>query len=184
MNEDEPFAHRLRAGEREAFTLAVDRHYASVFRQLSYLAGSDDLAADLTQETFVEAWKSLRTFRGQSSLRTWLHTIAVRVWWRRAARGDRDSVLEIHESLVSDAPEPEDAALAALEWEAVACAVRRLPDAPRAVVVLSYLEQMTHAEIAAALGIPVGTVKSRLHDALRRLRRSLAHGEGEPYAKR
>ena len=170
---------QLRAGEAPAFETVVAQHYRPLYRQLYSLTGNADQAADLTQTTFVEAWKSLRSFGGRSSLRTWLRTIAVRIWWRQQKHDAYRDTEPLLETLPAGTPDPHDAALFALQWDAVSCALVRLPPLYRSVIVLSFLEEMSHAEIAVALDIPVGTVKSRSHEAMRRLRRMLSHLEEE-----
>lgn len=169
---------RLRAGERDAFEAVVDQHYAAVFRRLCCLCVDSGRAADLTQETFVAAWKSLRTFRGESSLRGWLYGIAHRLWRRspatRFSPADDDTLFD---ALPDDGPALEEIVGASADGERLLRALHRLSDLYRAVVVLSYLDDLPHAAIAAQLGIPVGTVKSRLHAALRRLRQLLPEEE-------
>jgi RNA polymerase sigma-70 factor (ECF subfamily) len=161
---------------RDAFEAVVRENYRAVYGRMWHLTGGDaDAAADLTQEAFVEAWRSLATFAGRSSLKTWLHTVAVRVWARKRHRytavtplGDAlDAVL----SLAADpAPGPAALAEAADARRALEEALRSLPAAHREAVRLFFFEQFAYAEIAEAQGVPVGTVKSRLHGALRRLR--------------
>jgi RNA polymerase sigma-70 factor (ECF subfamily) len=164
---------RLRRGDRDACEAMVRRHYLSVWRQHYLLCGEGEEAADLTQETFIEVWRSLGSFAGRSSVRTWVHTIAVRVWSRKSRKFAATNGPAIPESLPSVAPSPEAEALRALQHDAIACALRRLPEEQRVVVVLHYRQEMTHPEIAAALNIPLGTVKSRMHEGMRRLRRVL-----------
>lgn len=170
MFNDKKLLQRLRAGEREAFEQTVQQNYQSIARQLYLLCGDFDTAADLTQETFVEAWRSLPSFRGESSLRTWLYTIALRVWHRaRTQRPQRDADSRPDFSTAS----PENVIEQVLRAETLACALQRLPDTQREVLVLCYRQEMSHAEVARALSIPVGTVKSRLHEGLKHLRRLL-----------
>lgn len=81
---------RLRGSDRAAFDTVVREHHGRVFRQLFALTGGDAArAADLSQEAFVAAWRSLPTFAGRSSIGTWLHTIAVRVWFRAEQKARR-----------------------------------------------------------------------------------------------
>ncbi len=75
---DAQLAQRLKANDRAAFEEVVTQHYQSVYRQLWHLCGEAETAADLTQETFLQAWRSLNSFRGQSAFLMWLYTIAVR----------------------------------------------------------------------------------------------------------
>src|SRR5438270_7833026 len=87
---------RLRENDRAAFEEVVERHYRSIYQQLWHLCGETETAADLTQETFVQAWRSLHSFQGRSTLRTWLFTIAVRVWhrWKRGGSAEEQVLLE------------------------------------------------------------------------------------------
>jgi RNA polymerase sigma-70 factor, ECF subfamily len=172
---------RLRAGEQAAFETVVRLHYESVWHQQFLLCGCRELAADLTQETFLQAWRALPTFAGRASLRTWLYTIAVRVWQRALAKQQRGgaplatTLLSEQLDAVPDraAVVPERAAGQALLAESVTCALLRLPPAQREIIVLCYRQHLSHAEAARALQIPLGTVKSRLHEGLKHLRRLL-----------
>ncbi|GAB4460570.1 MAG: sigma-70 family RNA polymerase sigma factor [Armatimonadaceae bacterium] len=168
---------RLRNGEQAAFEAVVQAHYQSVWRQHYLFCGDADLAADLTQETFLQAWRSIGNFRGQSALRTWLYTIATRVWQRKGKPLVCRSVVPLPKTLHTESPEPEEIAVGNIEQEAITIALRHLPDDMRVTLILFYRQELTHAEIAEALGIPVGTVKSRIYDGVRRLRRILTPGE-------
>lgn len=173
-DEDRPLVARLRRGERAAFGAVLDAHYAAIYQKLLYLAGGNrEQAADLTQLTFIAAWKSLPTFRGRAKLSTWLHTIAVRTWHASLRTAPPDT----HEKELAELPDVavsvEIQVVTALEIERLHCAILHLPRLYRSVVVLAHLDQYTHPEIAELLDIPVGTVKSRLHTALAHLRRAL-----------
>jgi RNA polymerase sigma-70 factor, ECF subfamily len=171
--DEEPLLQRLREGERTAFETVVSRHYSAVWRQQYFLCGDADLAADLTQETFIEAWRSLAGFKGRSTLRTWLYTIAARVWRRKVLSRCQPKWEPLPDTLVSELPEPEAAALHLVQEETIARALQKLPADLRAVLVLHYRQEMTHSEIADALSLPLGTVKTRLYEGLRRLRKML-----------
>ena len=138
--------------------------------------GDAEAAADMTQETFLQAWKSLPTFQGRSALRTWLATIAVRVWQRRrhgrAAEG-HVSLDELADTLPDTAPGPAELFESRAAQEQVQAALQGLPLDYRETLVMFYLQGLKYREIAAALEIPIGTVKSRLHNGLRRLRAAL-----------
>jgi RNA polymerase sigma-70 factor, ECF subfamily len=175
---DSQLVRRLQANDRAAFEEVVARYYGPVYRQLWHLSGQTETAADLTQETFVQAWQSLHSFQGRSALRTWLYTIAVRVWQRWKGRtGSQEHVLL--DGLADTLPDPDQdpAALAEAHsmQEAVREALHRLPEAYRETLVLFYLQGLKYQEIADALGIPLGTVKSRLHAGLQRIKTMLEH---------
>jgi RNA polymerase sigma-70 factor, ECF subfamily len=167
------YLQRLRAADPATCEELVRLHWQSVYRQHYLACQSPELAADLTQETFVEAWKSVRGFRGEASVRTWLHTIAVRVWQRQLKRPkNAEQLTEAHvESL--RLPGPEAQLDATLDQQAVQSALAKLPEVQRLSVVLFYREQLSYEEIARATDAPLGTVKSRLHEGLKRLRRLL-----------
>lgn len=167
-------------GKPDTCRMVVEAHYAGVYQSLCHLCNDRDLAADLTQETFVQAWQSLHTVRNHASVGAWLRVIAARTWWNfRKSRRPHADWEDMTETLIASEPSPSDALLAQVEWEQVACAIRQLPDNYRTLVVLHHLEQLTHREIADVLSLPVGTVKSRLFEAMRRLRRTLVPLEVE-----
>jgi RNA polymerase sigma-70 factor, ECF subfamily len=177
MNPSDPqLVRRLKAKDSAAFEEVVERHYQPVYRQLWHLCGDAEVAADLTQETFVQAWKSLPSFAGRSSLRTWISVIAVRVWrrWRQGnERGETVPLEEVAETLPDPALSPAEALDLHCAQEAVHGALLALPAIYREALVLFYLQGLKYHEIAGALDIPLGTVKSRLHGGLLRMRAAL-----------
>lgn len=160
------------AAEREIYDAHVDR----VFRLAYRMCGRGDLAEDFTQETFVKAFGALADFRGESSLSTWLHSIATRVvlnGLRSVKRHEtRAEPLEAADREGSPA-EPPDPDLKSR----LTAALDGLEDHYRIVVVMHDLEGYTHDEIGAALGIAEGSSKARLSRARAMLREELA-----PYA--
>jgi RNA polymerase sigma factor (sigma-70 family) len=171
FTQDSRLFARLRAGEVAAFESVMCQHYESVWRQLYLLCQDPEKAADLTQETFIEAWCSVPKFAGRSKVRTWLYTIAVRVWQRKGRSLPETALSEEAWEAFPDASAiTESVALQTLFSEAITGAIGRLPEDLRVIVVLHYRQEMTQREIATALQIPLGTVKSRQKEALRRLR--------------
>jgi RNA polymerase sigma-70 factor, ECF subfamily len=164
---DALLVEQIRHGDAEAARRFVREQYPGVYRYLLCLTGSREAAEDLTQETFVQAWRSLDLFEGRASLRAWLHRIARREFLQ-ALRGQRP---EISLEAVAEVAEPRAAELAeAVEMRAV---LRKLPLEEREIVALHYLEGYRCEEIAGIVGLPVGTVKYRLSEARARLRREL-----------
>ena len=161
---------RLKRRDRAAWEQLVSAEYAGLFNLHLRLSGDPDAAADLTQETFVAAYQGAPGFAERCRPRTWLYGVALncnRNWWRRAQRH------EPPEELADDLPDPEPTAeeLAILRERAdlVYSAVQRLPEAYRRTVALRYFAGLSGAEIAAGEGVDEGTIRWRLHQALRKL---------------
>ncbi|MBC7807835.1 MAG: sigma-70 family RNA polymerase sigma factor, partial [Akkermansiaceae bacterium] len=141
--------------------------------------------ADLTQETFVAAWQSLPSFDGRSAIGTWLHTIAVRVWYRAVRAQKRianhvplaDALIQVLAD--TQAVDPARSATAKSARATLETAVHALPVAYRHAVLLFYRDELRYREIADAEGIAIGTVKSRLSTALKLLRDRLADRKEE-----
>jgi RNA polymerase sigma-70 factor (ECF subfamily) len=145
----------------------AEAYYDRLFRVAFSLCRDRHAAEDLTQETFTASFKSIETFRGESELFTWLVAILRRLWLNR--RRDRNRVQEVGEIAA-----PEEDAERRDAREELERAMERLDDESRLVLTLYHVEDMKYEEIAAALQTPIGTVKSRLHEARRKLR-SLIH---------
>jgi RNA polymerase sigma-70 factor (ECF subfamily) len=178
---DRELMARLRAGDREALAPLMARHYRRVYRiALSYLRQPDD-ALDVVQECFVKAYQHAGRWDGAAEAGPWLARIAVNLSidrWRRnkrrlqtftpLAEGDHDGALAV----VDHDP---DRSIAGREaGERLHKALATLPERQRAVVVLRHYQDLSLDEIARALGMSLGTVKSSLHRALHRLRAGLS----------
>ncbi len=169
---DKHLADRIAAGDREACVHLIRLHQAAIYRFLVHLAGDAHRAEDLAQETFAAAWVGIRTFRGGSSLATWLHRIAYRKFvdaHRRRPRAAFEPAEGI-DDLRSPSPDPLDAVLAAEQSRRLYQALAKLEGLERDVLVLHYLQGLSLAEMAGILDEPVGTVKWRTHQALAKLK--------------
>jgi len=173
---DDELVRRIRANQRSAYEQVVRDNYMGIYRQHRHLCGDSETASDLTQETFVQAWKSIGSFEGRSALSTWLYTIAMRVWRRSRATDLSQSWAEADEivKLAHNDANPQDSLDWQIQQDDLHFALLRLPVLYRETVVLHYIQGLTYEETASALEIPVGTVKSRLHEALKRLQRMLS----------
>lgn len=159
-------------GDRTAFGRLLRRHQRRVFALgLRWLRNADD-ADDLVQETFVRVWQSISRFDETRPFAPWLITIAVNRAKTKLAR--RRPAEEVDESLEWEGPSPLQDAESSLLARDVRAAVGRLPEDQRIVLHLRAVEELSYAEIALALEIPVGTVMSRLARARDALRRKLA----------
>ncbi len=177
---DRALLERLALGDRSALPDLMERHYRRLYRVLlGYLRNPDD-ALDAVQETFVRVVQNAARWNPQADVAPWLTRIAVnhaidrlRQRQRRAPReqplfeGDHAS------SLASDEPAPDRAVFAREVHERLGRALSGLPERQRAVFVLRHYDDLSLEEIAVALQMSLGTVKSSLHRALVHLRRRL-----------
>jgi len=170
---DERAVSRFLAGDVLGFEQIV-RHYSGmVFSLAARLVGPAD-AEDVVQETFLRAWHGLERFRGESSLKTWLYAIALnRARARHGAvarlralftpgKVREDDLFASLDDVADGTLSPEENAVLAERRRRLRAAMRDLPDEFRTAVVLRDLEGLSYEEVAAVLGVPVGTVRSRL----------------------
>lgn len=180
---DEQLVGRYRAGVDEAFETLVRRYRPELFHFLIRFAGGRAAAEDVFQEAFLQVHLSIETFDLSKRFKPWLFTIAAnkaRDYLRRSGRrkaaslstpldgaggagGDGRTFIDLMES---DLPLPDTRAEGTEQAERVRQAVSELPDHLREVLILAYFNQFAYKEIADMLGIPLGTVKSRLHSAV------------------
>ena len=166
------------AGDRAAFEALVRRHQTRIVNYAMALVKDPADAEDVAQETFIRAYRSLARFRGDSSFKTWLYTIATNAartgLERRGRRGRvEDGSLDDETGPLAAADVPAgdaDAETALVRREAIDRALAALPPDLRVAVVLRDVEGLDYKEIAAATGAPIGTVESRIFRARRRLR--------------
>jgi RNA polymerase sigma-70 factor (ECF subfamily) len=158
---------RAKRGDTHAFEELIRRHQDQIFRFALYMLPSRQDAEDVTQETFIAAYRSIGGFRGHASLGTWLAAIARRAaaqWYRR--RKFERPLDEVQEPAEDDT----DTLLAHLELRS---AVAQLPEPYREIVILRYTNQFGLDEISAVTGLSRGAVATRLHRARRILRDAL-----------
>lgn len=158
-------------GSRDAFDIIVTRHRRSVYQLCYRFAGNHEDAADLSQEVFLRAYRSLAGFKGHSSLATWLYRIGVNVCLNKVG-GRRVRVEPLDESRPLPAAGPDAVArlLAQERAAAVRAAIARLPDKQRSALILRVYHDLSHKDIAGVLGSTEGAVKANFFHALRRLR--------------
>lgn len=171
---------QAQAGDREAFEVLVERHAAETYRLAAAIVGPVD-ARDVTQETFVVAWQQLPHLRSADAFAPWLRRICVhrsRNWLRSQQRRGQPASLDADDGLTERLSDPQRDFRAAVEARMVLePAFEQLTPDQRAVLALHYSLGFSIAEAADALGIRVGTAKSRLNAGLTALRDSLISGE-------
>lgn len=181
------FIDKLKSGNADAFDVLITRYSADIYALLFRLTENAEEAGDLTQETFLSALKSIKSFRGESELKTWLFRIAVNHsrnrfrWWNRrkrdqtvsldAATGDGERLLS--ETLAGTSENPEEAAMQRQREAALRNALNDLPDIFREVIVLCDIEGQSYDDISRMLELNIGTVKSRIARGREELRRRL-----------
>jgi RNA polymerase sigma factor (sigma-70 family) len=167
---------QAQAGDREAFEMLVERHAAETHRIAAAIVGPVD-ARDVTQETFVAAWQQLPRLRAADAFAPWLRRICVnraRNWLRSMNRRGRPTSLDADGDFAARLPDPGRDFRGAVEARMVLePAFEQLSSEQRAVLALHYSMGLSIAEAAAALGIRVGTAKSRLNAGLNALRGSV-----------
>lgn len=172
----------LRSDDVAARDAAVGELHALTARPLFQLclrvACNAADADDAVQETFVDVLRGIRSFRGESRLTTWLFRIAIRAATRVRNRREMRSHTAVDAGQLTSDDDPVARAVDRENAARLLAAIDELPAAQRAVVGLAAIDGIAHAEIAAVLGIPVGTVGSRLHEARDRLRAVLAARRG------
>lgn len=174
--DDAALAGRAAAGDVAAFEALYRRHHRRVHGAIVRLVGQTGTRAeDLTQETFVRAWRALAGFRREAAFGTWLHRLAVNT-----------ALMELRAGRARPWHEDDDSALERLPAGGggrlqlamdLATAVASLPPRARAVLVLFDIEGWSHEEIAASLGIAIGSSKAQLHRARSLLRARIGEDE-------
>jgi len=186
---DEELLAAIRKGKREAFGVLVRRYEGELYGYLRRYLADGELAQDVFQNTFLQVFVKIKQYELGRPARPWLYTIATNQAidaLRRAGRHQAVSLdLEREEASSNDLPQlvsflesrattPLDYAQGEERRQLVRAGVDRLPEFLRGVVILAYYQGLKHKEISDILGIPVGTVKSRLHAALCRLHEAWA----------
>jgi len=183
---DQQLISQVLDGQGAAFDALVERHAAPLIRFLRFtLRWRPDDAEDVAQETLLEAYRGLKRFEGRSSFRTWLYGIARNVCRHRRSTCDFADAFQPDESVLLNLPETHPTPLDELERSELQARVRRgideLRPGLRAVIFLRDIEELSYQEIAEILELPIGTVRSRIHNArLHLARRLMKSPEGEP----
>ena len=185
---DSDFLARLRSGDSEAVDILITRYSGDIFAVLYRMTEDAEEARDLTQETFLSALKAIKSFRGESELKTWLFRIALNHsrnrfrWWKRRKRSETVSLdkaigegtATISDTIADEGESPEQLMLREERRQKLLAALGCLPEIFRETVVLCDIEGLGYEETARTLNISIGTVKSRLSRAREQLRKRLS----------
>jgi RNA polymerase sigma-70 factor (ECF subfamily) len=176
---DEELVRRYLEGDVQAFGTLVERHERRIYNLALRMTGREEDARDATQDAFLSALRKLKTFRGEAAFTTWMHRVTVNACYDLLRKRQRAPLL--HERDDEDGPphaepaSPDHAGSVDLSID-VRQALLQVPTDFRAVLILCDVQDLAYEDAAAALGVPVGTVKSRLH----RGRVALARALGAP----
>jgi len=158
---DESLARRFADGESAAFEELVHRHETRVYNLCLRMLGSPEDARDATQEAFFAVFRKISSFRGDAAFTTWLHRIALNACYDALRRRRRDPVGDLPEN------EPDthsvDPAERAADVVDVQRALMLVPEDFRSVLIMHDVQDMPYDQLSEVLGVPTGTVKSRLH---------------------
>ena len=183
--EERQLIEQARQGEVEAFMMLAKEYERQIFELTYHLTANREDAADLTQETFLHAFRAIKGFRGNSSFRTWVHRIAVNLSLNfLKKRRSQNSHFEDVERLEEEGREkeletarkmasPEDSSLSQEFRTNLEKAIEELPPAYRATFSLVVLEEMSHQEAARILSCSEKTVSWRMHEIRKRLKKKL-----------
>jgi RNA polymerase sigma-70 factor (ECF subfamily) len=169
----------LRVGDVSAFEAVFQDYRKMVFKTAYLMTGSKEEAEDILQEVFVSVWRSRNTFNPEKGkLTTWIYRITVNQCLSRR-RKKKPALLSLEDKSI-DLPDtkpgeqPEEVLVTRLEYDRLMKAINALSSRHRSVLVLRYFNDLSYEEIAQVIGVPLGTVKSRISQALRSLRAQMS----------
>jgi RNA polymerase sigma-70 factor (ECF subfamily) len=161
-------------GASGAFDVIVERHRRSVYQLCYRFVGNHEDASDLSQDVFLRAYRGLKHFRGQSTLATWLYRIGVNVCLNRVSvKTPLNEPIDADQHIDARSESPADRVLRGERAARVRAAIAQLPKKQRAALILRMYHDMSHQEIAAAVGSSVGAVKANVFHALCNLKKLL-----------
>jgi len=184
---DELIIHKIIAGDTGSFGQLVDRYQHQIYNLALRMVNHTEDARDITQETFIKAFRSLPDFKFQSGFRSWIHRIAANTCLDHLRRRSRDSAFkaerppdfagDLVENLPAPEPGPEERLIRSERQSAVKKALEMLPEAYRLPLVMQHYQGLSYREIAGALEMPEKTVATRLYRAKMMLREWLLGGD-------
>lgn len=173
--DEQDWIRDAQAGDSLALAMLLQQHYAFLHKYLLSVTLQPQLAEDLTQETMIRCMEKIRLYHGQSKFSSWLITIATRLFIDHQRRRKRERNWQEQElalrKLRWQAGRQQE------EWSDAVDALGELPQEVRAAVVLKHYYGYGYEEIAEMTGVPAGTVKSRIHNGIKHIRKELDSGE-------
>ncbi len=170
---EEALVHQAAAGDEQAYGVLVKRYYNRLFNFVRSMVRNEELAEDITQESLVKAYFSLKKLQNPGSFKSWLFRIAnnnTLDWLRRKRLPQIDVDEQLRESYVDKRSSPEDSVMDDARNAHIHAALDQLKPDQKAILVMCDLQGLSYQEIAEALKIPFGTVQSRIFYARRKLK--------------
>jgi RNA polymerase sigma-70 factor (ECF subfamily) len=185
---DQLLVTRFKNGDATAFNTIVARHWSRIYSMVHNLLRNPQDSEEVTQDAFIRAHRALDKFRGDSTLTTWLHQIAINLarnrywyWWRRkrhhTASLDQplnpDTATPLSEIIAADTASPDDIAISQEFLNQIALGMEKLNPRHREILILRNVKNLPYEKIADILQLSVGTVKSRIARARENLRATI-----------
>ncbi len=162
---------KAQAGNEDAFAVLFQRHYPFLYKYLLKLTLDEELSRDLAQETMLKCYMKISSFKGESKFSTWMLTIATRLYTDQVRRNKRERRWLDEAKLVLSRKLSWEASAKGIEWSETFADFNRLDPGTRVPILLHYYYGYTHEEIGSMLHLKPGTVKSRIHYGLKKLRK-------------
>jgi RNA polymerase sigma-70 factor (ECF subfamily) len=179
---DEDLVRRYLSGDGGAFGTLVERHERRMYNLALRMTGREEDARDATQDAFLTALRKLSSFRGEAAFTTWMHRVTVNACYDLLRKRQRAPLLDRGQDERERGPEPppspDHATSSDLSID-VQRALLHVPEDFRAVMILHDVQDLPYEQVAAIVGVPVGTVKSRLHRGRVALARAMGLTESE-----
>lgn len=182
MNSDSALVMSIGTGDKSAFRVLVERHKKTAYGMALGLVGNRDDAFDISQEAFLRVYRSAKSFDHRQPFLPWFYTIIAnlcRTWLKRRRSHDHRMVdIDEAESFLVSEDNPEEAVIRDQQVDRLRQALLQLSFDDREIIVLQHFRNMSYDEIAKLLGIPRGTVMSRLYYARKRLAKLMGPNDG------
>src|SRR5438445_2026577 len=176
---DQELVRRSVEGDRFAFASLIRRHERRVYNLAYRILGREEDARDATQDAFLTAMRKLASFRGDAAFTTWMHRVTVNACYDLLRKRKREPSLGLPEDVDTGDRQPDHAEATATAVD-VQRALLRVPIEFRTPLVMHDVQDLAYEEIAQIVGVPVGTVKSRIHRGRVALARALGERRGGP----
>ncbi|MEO1252641.1 MAG: sigma-70 family RNA polymerase sigma factor [Pseudomonadota bacterium] len=172
--DDRDLLQAIASGDRGAMKTLYERHYAAVHKFICSRSIEPSAASDILHDTMLDVWRSADRFAGRASVKTWMFSIAKNKIIDRYRKAKRTETSDKGLDLVDDSPGPFEALARSQDITIVRDAIKELSAEHRAAIHLAFVEELPYAEIAEIEGVAVGTIKTRIFHAKRRLARLIS----------